>query len=147
LNSCWGRPWSSRKSQQAVSKYIQQNQSQVLWCIEFSLSGFFNLHISLGETTEPFEQVHLSVPTEFSGVVVDMLNKRKGEMLHMLTIDDGTASSSSAAGSTELVYSVPTRGLVGIRSALLTVTKGTGNDDVITDSLAFYLICCTFLRR
>lgn len=71
-----------------------------------------------GQRCEPFEEVDITVPNEFSGAIVDILNKRKGEMLAM----------SPAEGSdtlTQLKFSVPTRGLIGVRSAMLTATKGT----------------------
>jgi GTP-binding protein len=55
------------------------------------------------------------------------LNKRKGEMKEM-----GPAEGSE--GQTQLRFVVPTRGMIGIRSALLTATKGTLVLDTIFDS-------------
>mmetsp|Transcript_2628 Transcript_2628/g.2743 ORF Transcript_2628/g.2743 Transcript_2628/m.2743 type:complete len:644 (-) Transcript_2628:132-2063(-) len=80
-----------------------------------------------GVKCEPFDQVDVTVPTEFSSSVVDLLNKRKGEMVSM-----GPAEGSEA--QTQLVYRVPTRGMIGIRSSLLTVTKGTLVLDTSFDS-------------
>lgn len=80
-----------------------------------------------GQRCEPFEEVDITVPNEFSGAIVDILNKRKGEMLEM----------SPAEGSdnlTQLKFSVPTRGLIGVRSAMLTATKGTVVMDTTFDA-------------
>jgi GTP-binding protein len=49
--------------------------------------------------------------------VVDLLAKRKGEMLEMGPADTGDDMS-------QMKFLVPTRGLIGVRSALLTATKG-----------------------
>lgn len=80
-----------------------------------------------GQKCEPFEQVDITVPNEFSSAVVDLLNKRKGEMLSM-------APSEAGEGQTQLQFAVPTRGMIGIRSALLTATKGTVVMDTVFDS-------------
>lgn len=69
-----------------------------------------------GVKCEPFEQVDVTVPNDFSSAVVDMLNKRKGEMIEM-------APAEGSEGQTQLKFLVPTRGMIGIRSALLTATK------------------------
>lgn len=80
-----------------------------------------------GVKCEPFEQVDVTVPNEFSGSVVDLLNKRKGEMLSM-------APAEGTDDAQQLQYLVPTRGMIGIRSALLTATKGTVVLDTVFDS-------------
>jgi len=80
-----------------------------------------------GERCEPFDQVDVTVPNDFSGAVVDILNQRKGEMLEM-----GPAEGSE--GQTQLKFVVPTRGMIGIRSQLLTATKGTLVMDTVFDS-------------
>jgi GTP-binding protein len=56
-----------------------------------------------GVKCEPFEKVDVTVPNDFSSAVVDMLNKRKGEMMSM-----GPAEGTES--QTQLVYLVPTRG-------------------------------------
>jgi GTP-binding protein len=71
--------------------------------------------------------VDVTVPNDYSSAVVDILNKRKGEMTEM-----GPAEGSD--GLTQLKFVVPTRGMIGIRSALLTVTKGTMVMDTVFDS-------------
>jgi GTP-binding protein len=80
-----------------------------------------------GVKCEPFEIVDITVPNDFSSAVVSLLNKRKGEMTEM-----GPAEGSE--GQTQLKFVVPTRGMIGIRSALLTATKGTLVLDTVFDS-------------
>jgi len=70
-----------------------------------------------GETLEPVEEVHIEVPEEYSGVVVEMLGQRRGQLSDMHPGDNG---------SVYYTYLVPTRGLLGFRQAFLTATRGTG---------------------
>lgn len=80
-----------------------------------------------GVTCEPFEKVDVTVPNDFASSVVDIMNKRKGEMQEM-----GPCEGSD--GMTLLKFLVPTRGMIGVRSALLTATKGTMILDTVFDS-------------
>lgn len=66
---------------------------------------------------EPFEKLEVEIPEEYMGAVVDILSRRKGEMVNM------TGANSENMASVE--YSVPTRGLLGVKNALLTATRGT----------------------
>ncbi len=66
---------------------------------------------------EPVEEVVVDVDDAFSGVVVEKLSSRKGEMIEM---------KPSGGGKTRLVFYVPSRGLIGYQSEFLTDTKGTG---------------------
>lgn len=70
-----------------------------------------------GQRCEPFETFEAEVPQEYMGAVVDTLNKRRGEM-----VDMGAVNSE---GYSPVKYLVPTRGLMGIKNALLTATRGT----------------------
>lgn len=70
-----------------------------------------------GETVEPYEEVEIEVPPDVVGTVVEMLGKRKGEMVHM---------SETKSGSTIMTYIAPTRGLLGFRHHFLTATRGLG---------------------
>ncbi len=70
-----------------------------------------------GEILEPVEEVHVEVPEMYSGVVVEMLGGRKGQMTNLLNSDNGTVYYT---------YMVPTRGLLGFRQAFLTATRGMG---------------------
>lgn len=69
-----------------------------------------------GVINEPFEEVVVSVPNEFSGTVINKLNLRKGNMVNI--IDEGTY--------TKIIYVVSTRGLIGYRSEFINDTKGEG---------------------
>ncbi len=69
------------------------------------------------EVLEPVEEVVIDVDEAYSGVVVDKLSQRKGEMVEM---------KPSGGGKTRLVFYVPSRGLIGYQSEFLTDTKGTG---------------------
>jgi GTP-binding protein len=80
-----------------------------------------------GEKCEPFEAVDVTVPNDYASSVVDILNKRKGEMTAM-------GPSEGSEGQTQLKFLVPTRGMIGVRSALLTATKGTVVLDTVFDS-------------
>ena len=70
-----------------------------------------------GEKLEPVEEAHIEVPDQYSGVVVEMLGPRKGQMTNLRQGDNGTVYYT---------YLVPTRGLLGFRQAFLTATRGTG---------------------
>ncbi len=70
-----------------------------------------------GKALEPMELVYIDVPEECSGMVIQSLSKRKGELQGMATLSDG---------STRLEIRIPSRGLIGYRSEFLTDTKGNG---------------------
>lgn len=77
-----------------------------------------------GKMEEPWEAVEVRVPEEYNGAVIDLLNQRKGELQDM-----GLEENMSV-----VKYLVPTRGMLGIRSALLTATRGTAIIDSVFDS-------------
>ena len=79
-----------------------------------------------GNVEEPWESLEIRVPEEYSGGVIDLLNLRKGELQDM-GIEEGD-------GMTIVKYLVPTRGMLGLRSALLTATRGTAIIDSVFDS-------------
>ena len=70
-----------------------------------------------GKLLEPMETIYVDVPEEFSGVVIEKLSLRKGELQNM-----GKASG----GYTRLEFSIPSRGLIGYRGDFMTDTKGNG---------------------
>jgi GTP-binding protein len=70
-----------------------------------------------GRAMEPVERVTLDIDTDHLGPVSDALARRRGEMVEIAYGD---------AGSVRLEYVVPTRGLIGFRNAMLTLTAGTG---------------------
>lgn len=69
-----------------------------------------------GVKSEPFEEVTVLVPEEFSGVVIEKLGNRKGLMMEM--IDDHAQK--------RITFHVPTRGLLGYRNEFIIDTKGEG---------------------
>ncbi len=69
-----------------------------------------------GVLHEPFEEVVIDVPQEFSGAVIEKLGKRKGIMTQM----------SERNGISRLVFEIPTRGLLGYRGQFTIDTKGEG---------------------
>ncbi len=70
-----------------------------------------------GEMLEPFEELHVEVPEAYSGVAVEMLGQRKGQLTNMHKADNGIVYYT---------YLIPTRGLLGLRQSFLTATRGTG---------------------
>ncbi|MBM6753537.1 translational GTPase TypA [Lactobacillus alvi] len=70
-----------------------------------------------GVECEPFEEVQVDTPDEYTGSVIDSLNKRKGEMQNMEQTDNG---------QTRLTYLVPSRGLIGYSTEFMSLTRGYG---------------------
>lgn len=68
-----------------------------------------------GKICEPFERVVIDVPEEYSGQVIESLGRRKGNLLDM---------RHAGNGQVRLVYSVPSRGLIGYQSELMSMTRG-----------------------
>merc|ERR1711966_174608 len=77
-----------------------------------------------GKMEEPWEAVEVRVPDEYNGGVIDLLNTRKGELQDM-----GLEENMSV-----IKYLVPTRGMLGLRSSLMTATRGTAIIDSVFDS-------------
>src|SRR5881396_81709 len=69
-----------------------------------------------GKLMEPVERLTVDVPEEFVGVVMEQLGSRKGEMTNM---------HNHGYGRVRIEFRVPSRGLIGLRSQLLTDTRGT----------------------
>ena len=67
-----------------------------------------------GSKHEPFELLVVDVPSEFSGKVIDLVTQKKGEMLVMETKGE----------MQHLEFDIPSRGLIGLRSNMLTSTAG-----------------------
>ena len=82
-----------------------------------------------GKKTEPIEIAYIDVPEEFTGVVIQKLGMRKGELLSMNPI---------TGGYTRLEFRIPSRGLIGYRGDFLTDTKGNGIINTIFDSYEPY---------
>src|SRR6185312_9700099 len=69
-----------------------------------------------GKLMEPVELLTVDIPQEFVGVVMEKLGMRKAEMRNM---------HDHGYGRVRLEFSVPSRGLIGLRSEMLTDTRGT----------------------
>jgi GTP-binding protein len=70
-----------------------------------------------GKVLEPTERMTIDVPSEYQGVVIQLLALRKGRLEQM--VDHGS-------GWSRMEYLVPARGLIGFRTECLTETRGTG---------------------
>lgn len=69
-----------------------------------------------GVKTEPYEELIIDVPMEFSGIVIEKIGKRRGLMKHM-------AEKENIA---RIIFEIPTRGLLGYRGEFIIDTKGEG---------------------
>jgi GTP-binding protein len=69
-----------------------------------------------GRKCEPMEAVYVEVPDEYAGTVIEKMGARCGQLIDM----------RAEGGTTTFEYSIPTRGLIGYRSELVTDTRGRG---------------------
>jgi len=69
-----------------------------------------------GQKLEPYEEVIIDIPDEFSGVVIEKLSKRKGIMTEM----------RPEQGHTRIVFEMPTRGILGYKPEFVMDTRGEG---------------------
>ncbi len=86
------------------------------------------LHEEDGQTMEPMETLILDVPEAWQGAVMQKLGARKGELLHLAPIGDGSRL--------RLEYNIPSRGLFGYRNEFLTDTRGEGIMNTISAGYA-----------
>src|SRR5207244_12864912 len=73
------------------------------------------LHERNGVTEEPFETLSVEVPPERIGPIMELVGARRGQIIEMAT--RGQLS--------HLTFSIPARGLIGLRTRLLNATQGT----------------------
>lgn len=135
---------TGRQIEERLKKELEHNLSMRLETLgngKYIVSGRGELHLSIlletmrregyemevgkpevivkeidGVKKEPVEEASIIVPNEFVGVITEELGKRYGRMIKMEAINDE---------ETEFIYEIPTRSLIGLRSLLLTATKGT----------------------
>ena len=69
-----------------------------------------------GKKREPVERLVADVPENFIGIILETLGSRRGEMLKM---------NNHGSGRVRMDFKIPSRGLIGLRSQLLTDTRGT----------------------
>ena len=67
-----------------------------------------------GQKCEPIEEMTVDCPQEYSGTVIELATKRKGTLTNMETNGDRT----------RLEFTIPSRGIIGLRSNMLTATAG-----------------------
>ncbi|MDD9331436.1 MAG: translational GTPase TypA [Wolbachia sp.] len=82
-----------------------------------------------GKKLEPIEEVVIDIDDEHSGIVMEKLTFRKGEMMDI---------RSSGNGRTRLTFLVPSRGLIGYQGEFLTDSRGTGIINRLYHSYAQY---------
>lgn len=91
---------------------IQVSQPQVI-IKEVVIPGAIG---EIKQKMEPFEEVTVDVPREYSGTVIDKMGKRKGIMKDM----------RNTGSQVRMIFEIPTRGLLGYRGEFIIDTKGEG---------------------
>jgi GTP-binding protein len=76
-----------------------------------------------GGRKEPLELFSIDLPETYMGVVLEKMALRKGKMIRM--VDSSGRAVHHGSGRVRLEFLVPTRGLIGVRTELLTDTRGT----------------------
>ena len=89
-----------------------------------------------GVLHEPMETLTIDIPEEYMGAVMERVSERRGNMISM---------EGGGTGRVRLVFSIPARGLVGLRSECLTLTRGYGVMNYIFDGYGPY--CGDIPRR
>jgi len=82
-----------------------------------------------GKKLEPLERLVIDIPESFIGIILETLGARRGEMLKM---------SNHNSGRVRMDFKIPSRGLIGLRSQLLTDTRGTALIHSIFDGWTDY---------
>jgi len=72
------------------------------------------LHVEDNRTLEPIERLVIDVPADCVGAVMQLVGERRGDLADMKTI----------ASRTVMTFTIPARGLIGLRSRMLTATQG-----------------------
>ncbi len=68
-----------------------------------------------GKTCEPFESLVVEAPTDRTGPVMELVGERRGQLVEMTAHNEYTF----------MIFSIPARGLIGLRTRLLNATQGT----------------------
>jgi len=82
-----------------------------------------------GRKLEPVERLVIDIPENFIGIIMETLGSRRGEMIKM---------TNHGSGRVRLDFKIPSRGLIGLRSQLLTDTRGTALIHSIFDGWIAY---------
>jgi GTP-binding protein len=67
-----------------------------------------------GRKSEPVEELNIDLPEEYAGKAIEMATKRRGTLMNMETKNERT----------RLIFDIPSRGIIGLRSNMLTATAG-----------------------
>jgi GTP-binding protein len=139
-----GTPLTSRQLRERLYRELQRNVALKVRPVEgtetFAVAGRGVLHLAVlietirregfelsigkprvitrkrdGKIEEPFETLVIDVPPEKLGPVMDLIGPRRGE----------TVELGSRGDMTHVVYSIPARGLIGLRTRILNATQGT----------------------
>ncbi|MBQ9202950.1 MAG: GTP-binding protein [Prevotella sp.] len=81
---------------------------------EYSLTSHLSPLTSRFEKLEPVEELTINVPEEFASKMIDMVTRRKGEMTSM----------ESQGERTNIEFDIPSRGIIGLRTNVLTASQG-----------------------
>jgi GTP-binding protein len=73
-----------------------------------------------GIRLEPYEELTIDVPVAFQGAVIEEVGRRRGELRHMKL-----AQAGEQASQMHLEYHIPTRGVIGLKTLLMTKSRGT----------------------
>jgi GTP-binding protein len=126
-----------KETERDVSLRVQKGEGNESWIV----SGRGELHLSIlienmrregfelqvskpqvikkeinGSICEPFEELQIDCPDEYVGGVIEALGRREAIMEHM----------SNSNGQTRILYTIPSRGLIGFTTDFMTLTKGYG---------------------
>ena len=82
-----------------------------------------------GKKLEPVERLVIDIPENYIGIILETLGSRRGEMTKM---------SNHGSGRVRMDFKIPSRGLIGLRSQLLTDTRGTALIHSIFDGWTEY---------
>jgi GTP-binding protein len=107
-------------------KVVGRGELQLSILIEMMRREGFELQVSRpdivtktvnGVVVEPVEDLVIDVPEDHQGLVIAQVGERRGTMTKMI---------NHGSGRVRLEFRIPARGLIGFRSAFLTLTRGTG---------------------
>ena len=119
-------------------KVLGRGELQLAILIEMMRREGFELMVSRpeivtrrieGQLMEPVESLTIDIPENFVGTVIERLGPRKGEMTKM---------TNHGSGRVRMEFRIPSRGIIGLRSEMLTETRGTIVMNAILDGYVAY---------